>query len=318
MKILLTGASGFVGGAVLQAMRQRNVAVRPVFRSQALVLAAECTADEAVVVPTLDGSTEWTQALAGVDVVVHCAARAHVMRDEAVDPLAEYRRVNVGGTLHLARQAAAAGVQRFVFISSIKVNGETTQVGRSYVADDVPAPEDAYGVSKAEAEAGLRALANETGMALVIIRPVLVYGPGVKGNFLSMVRWVVRGVPLPLGAVTGNRRSLVALDNLVDLIVRCTDHPQAANQIFLASDGEDLSTADLLRRICLAQGVKTRLLAVPVWLLSLAARLMGRGAVAQRLLGSLQVDISKTQEVLGWQPPLSVDEGLKKIAEHES
>ena len=312
MQVLLTGASGFVGGAVLQALRQRGLAVRPVFRTQA---AAQCA--DGVAVPTLDAVSDWAPALAGVDVVVHCAARAHVMRDEALNPLTEYRRVNVDGTLRLAQQAAAAGVRRFVFVSSIKVNGEGTQPGRPYAADDVPAPEDAYGISKAEAEAGLRQLAQQSGMELVIIRPVLAYGPGVKGNFQTMLRLVARGLPLPLGAVMDNRRSLVALANLVDVIRICVDHSQAANQVFLVSDGEDISTADLLRRIGQSQGRQARLLPVPVWSLNLAARILGKGAVAQRLLGSLQVDIRKTRELLGWTPPLTVDEGLKKLVEHE-
>lgn len=263
-------------------------------------------------------SADFSLVLHAVDVVVHTAARAHIMRDEALDPLAEYRRVNVAGTLRLAQQAAAAGVKRFIFISSIKVNGEGTQPGHHYRADDSPNPEDAYGISKAEAEAGLRTIAQETGMELVIIRPVLVYGPEVKGNFQSMVRAVARGIPLPLGGVTGNRRSLVALDNLVDLICTCVNHPRAAGQIFLVSDGEDLSTADLLRRIAMAGGAPARLLPVPPVLLRWGARLLGKEAVAQRLLGSLQVDITKTRELLGWQPLLTVNEGLKKLAENQS
>ena len=314
MHVLLTGANGFVGTGMLHALHERGIAVRPVVR------AAASTAQMvgAVVMPALDATTDWAGALMGVDTIIHCAARAHVMRDEALDPLAEYRRVNVVGTLRLAQQAAAAGVKRFIFISSIKVNGEGTQPGHPYRADDAPHPEDAYGISKAEAEVGLRTIAQETGMELVIIRPVLVYGPGVKGNFQSMARWVDRGIPLPLGSVTGNRRSLVALDNLVDLICTCVDHPRAANRTFLVSDGEDLSTADLLQRIGISQGRRARLLAVPASLLNLAARLLGKGAVAQRLLGSLQVDITKTRELLDWQPPLSVDEGLKKMVEHRS
>lgn len=314
MHVLLTGASGFVGTGVLGALRERGVAVRPVVRSASSAAHMEDT----VVVPRLDVATDWTAALHGVTAVIHCAARAHIMRDEALDPLAEYRRVNVDGTLALARQAAAAGVRRFVFISSIKVNGESTQTERPYRADDAPSPEDAYGISKAEAEAGLQAIAQETGMELVIIRPVLVYGPGVKGNFQSMVRTVSRGIPLPLGGVTSNRRSLVALDNLVDVICTCVDHPRAAGQIFLVSDGEDLSTADLLRRIAMVQGVPARLLPVPPVLLLWIARLLGKEAVAQRLLGSLQVDITKTRELLNWQPPLTVNEGLKNLAEIRS
>lgn len=310
--ILLTGASGFVGAAALQRLLAHERGVRPVYRS-----AADAVKNpHAVVVPTLEGATDWESALHGVDVVLHCAARAHIMRDEALDPLTEYRRVNVDGTLALARQAAAAGVRRFVFISSIKVNGESTPLGQPFTADDAPAPEDAYGLSKAEAEAGLCQLSQETGMEVVIIRPVLVYGSGVKGNFKSLLQAAARGIPLPLGGARSNRRSLVALDNLVDLIVVCVTHPKAANQIFLVSDGEDLSTAELLQRAAQAQGVKAWLWPVPVVLLRWGARLLGKEAMAQRLLGSLQVDITKTRELLGWQPPLTVNEGLKKLAEN--
>jgi nucleoside-diphosphate-sugar epimerase len=237
------------------------------------------------------------------------------MRDGAVEPLAEYRRVNVEGTLVLAKQAAESGVKRFVFVSSIKVNGEKTLLGHPYTSEGAPAPEDAYGVSKAEAETQLHELAIATGMEFVIIRPVLVYGPGVKGNFQSLVNWVTRGRPLPLGGATANRRSFVALGNLVDLILLCLTHPAAANQIFLVSDGEDLSTAELLRRMGRAVDHPAFLLPVPVWLLRLAALALGKEAVAQRLLGSLQVDISKTRTLLGWTPPLTVDEGLRALSE---
>lgn len=251
----------------------------------------------------------------GVDVVIHCAARVHVMHDQAVDPLIEFRKVNLAGTLNLARQAAAAGVQRFVFISSIKVNGEGTAPGMPYHADDAVTPLDAYGISKHEAEQGLLALAAETGMEVVIIRPVLVYGPGVKANFLNMMSWLYKGIPLPFGAIY-NKRSLVALDNLVDLIVTCIDHPAAANQVFLVSDGDDLSTTDLLRRMGRALGKPARLIPIPSKWLEFGARLLGKQALAQRLCGSLQVDISKTRELLGWTPPVSVDEGLRKTAEY--
>ncbi|QXW17934.1 SDR family oxidoreductase [Comamonas aquatica] len=310
-KLLLTGASGFIGQAVLQQFSQRGMSVRPVYRS---VSKASGVAG-AEVVPSLDGDSDWSAALKMVDVVVHAAARAHIMRDEALDPLIEYRRVNVQGTLNLAQQAAAAGVRRFVFISSIKVNGEGTLPGQPFKADDVPAPVDAYGISKAEAEAGLWQIAQATGMELVIIRPVLVYGPGVKGNLASMLRWVQRAVPLPLGAVTTNRRSLVALDNLVDLIVLCTQHPQAANQVFLVSDGSDVSTTELLCRMAAAVQRPARLWPVPVGLLHLGARLLGKQAVAQRLLGSLQVDIVKNHQLLGWQPPVTMQAALQKIKE---
>lgn len=238
------------------------------------------------------------------------------MNEEAADPLAEFRRVNVEGTLRLAWQAAEAGVRRFVFVSSIKVNGEHSQPGQPFTADQTPAPGDPYGVSKMEAEQGLRVLARETGMEVVIIRPPLVYGPGVKANFLAMMRWLQRGVPLPLGGVTENRRSLVFLDNLIDLIVTCIDHPAAANQTFLVSDDEDLSTAALLRRMAAALGRPARLIPVPAGLITLGARLIGRPGIAQRLCGSLQVDIGKTKSLLGWVPPVSVDEGLRRTAEH--
>lgn len=310
-RLLLTGASGFIGQAVFQQFAQRGIAVRPVYRSSAQAFGIA----DAVIVPSLDADTEWSVVMQRVDFVVHAAARAHIMQDDALDPLTEYRRVNVQGTLNLARQAAAAGVRRFVFISSIKVNGEGTLPGQPFTADDVPAPQDAYGISKAEAEAGLWQIAQSTGMELVIIRPVLVYGSGVKGNLASMLRWVQRAVPLPLGAVTTNRRSLVALDNLVDLIVLCTQHPQAANQIFLASDGLDVSTTELLCRMAAAVQRPARLWPVPVGLLHLGARLLGKQAVAQRLLGSLQVDIVKNHQLLGWQPPVTMQAALQKIKE---
>jgi UDP-glucose 4-epimerase len=236
------------------------------------------------------------------------------MQEATADPLEEFRRANVQGTLNLARQAAAAGVRRFVFVSSIKVNGEATQLGSPFKADDTPAPLDAYGVSKMEAEQGLREIARQTGMEVVIIRPPLVYGPGVKANFAVMMRWLKRGIPLPLGAIH-NQRSLVALDNLVDLLVTCLTHPAAANQTFLVSDGDDVSTTELLRRMGQALGCPARLMPVQVSLLKLAAAMVCKRDVAQRLCGSLQVDIEKTRRVLGWTPPISLDEGLKKAGE---
>lgn len=225
-----------------------------------------------------------------------------------------YRAINVDGTMNLARQAAAAGVRRFVFLSSVKVNGERTEVGKRFGEDDALSPEDAYGMSKAVAEAGLRLLAAESGMEVVIIRPPLVYGPGVKANFLSMMRWLSRGVPLPLGAVTENRRSLVALDNLLDFIVTCIDHPAAANETFFVSDGEDLSTADLLRRLAFAMRVPARLLPIPVWMLKATAAALGRRAIVRRLCDNLQVDITKAEATLGWHPSVSVDEALRRTA----
>jgi nucleoside-diphosphate-sugar epimerase len=311
MTILLTGASGFVGKAVLKTAQQRSLEIRPVYRS----IDSAKGQPNAVVVSELDGSAKWSRALQGVDVVIHVAARAHIMREEAFDPLAEYRRVNVEGTLNLARQAAAAGVRRFVFISSIKVNGEATAPGRPFTADDAPAPEDAYGLSKAEAEAQLKQVAQETGMEVTIIRPPLIYGPGVKGNFASLISWVRRGLPLPLGGVTHNRRSLVGLDNLIDLIIVCVVHPKASNQTFLISDGEDMSTTELLRKIGKALGKPARLLWVPAGLITFVAGMLGKKTISERLVGSLQVDIHKTCDLLNWKPSVAVDEGLRRAME---
>lgn len=254
--------------------------------------------------------------LDGASVVVHLAARAHVMHERLSNPLAEYRRVNVQGTENLARQAAQAGVRRFVFISSVKVNGEVTQPGKPFTPADAPAPQDDYGLSKHEAEQALWQVARDTGMEVVVIRPPLVYGPGVKGNFARMVQWVRKGMPLPLGAVR-NRRSLVALDNLVDLIALCASparSPQAANQTFLVSDWDDVSTTELLRRVAHAYDVPARLLPVPAGLMRGAARLLGKTAVADRLFGYLQVDASHARDLLGWTPPVSMGQQLCEMA----
>ncbi len=309
----MTGASGFIGGAVLCRLnREGAVAARGTVRRHPLNIPASI---ELAVVGDLGPQTNWTHALEGVDAVVHTAARVHVMRESALDPLAEFRRVNVSGTLALARQAAAAGVSRFVFISSVKVNGEGTVPGRPYTATDGPAPVDPYGVSKLEAEQGLFEVTGETQMRVSIIRPVLVYGPGVKGNFLTLMRWVHKGIPLPLGAIH-NQRSLVSLENLIDLIVTCLDHPAAPGRVFMVSDGEDLSTTALIRRVAAALGRPARLVPVPAAGLLALARVLGKGDVAQRLCGSLQVDINSTRELLGWSPPVSVDHALKETTRH--
>lgn len=306
----VTGASGFVGSAVVERLASMaGCTVMALVRRDGVAL-------QATVCPVkagMDYLAGEPLPLSGVDVLVHCAARVHVMSDASSDPLTEYRKVNVVGTLKLAEQAAQAGVKRFVFISSIKVNGEGTRPGQPYTADDVPSPVDPYGVSKMEAEQQLRLLAQSTGMEVVVIRPVLVYGPGVKANFRNMMSWLDKGVVLPLGAI-GNQRSLVALDNLVDLIVACMTHPAAAGQTFLASDGEDLSTTELLRRMGAALGKPARLLPVPAILLEWGAALIGRKSIGQRLCGSLQVDITKTRDLLGWGPSTSVSEALKKTA----
>ncbi len=311
MTTLVTGANGFVGSALCARLLRDGAALRGAVRS----LSSQPDGVEVIAVGELSSETDWTVALRSVGQVVHLAARVHIMNDKSSDPLAEFRRVNVEGTANLARQAAAAGVRRFVYLSSIKVNGEFTQEGRPFSADDAPAPADPYGVSKHEAEQTLRQIAAYTGMEVVIIRPPLVYGPGVKANFESMMRWLARGVPLPLSAVTQNRRSLVALDNLVDLIVTCLTHPAAANQTFLVSDGEDLSTAGLLKWMGVALGHPARLFYVPPSMLKLGAQAVSKPGIYQRLCGSLQLDIAKTRQLLDWTPPVSVDEGLRRAAE---
>ena len=311
MTILVTGATGFVGSAVV-----KNLSLHPTFIPRAAVRRVNHLLPSTVdltQVGDLTPDTNWGAALQGIDVVVHAAARVHVMQEISTDSLDEFRLINVEGTLNLSRQAAKVGVKRFVFISSIKVNGEGTFSGMPYRADDLPAPADPYGISKLEAEQGLQQLAKETGMEVVIIRPPLVYGPGVKANFRTMMLWLDKGIPLPLGSIH-NKRSFVALDNLVDLIITCINYPAAANQIFLAGDGEDLSTTELLQRMAKAMGKPARLIPVPAKILELGATLLGKRDVAQRLCGSLQVDISKARELLGWVPPISVDEGLKRVA----
>jgi nucleoside-diphosphate-sugar epimerase len=300
--VLVTGASGFVGEALVRKLAATGRAVTGVSRNGGDVNR-----------PGLSGVKRYEDAaplMAGHACMVHLAARVHVMNDAAQDPLAAFRAANVTLTLNLARQAAAAGLRRFVFISSIKVNGEATLPGQPFTEQDAFAPQDPYGVSKMEAEQGLHQIAAETGLEVVIIRPPLVYGPGVRANFAALMRAVARGVPLPLGAIN-NRRSLVALDNLLDFIVNCLSHPAAANQTFLVSDGEDLSTPELVRRMARAVGKPARLLPVPLWLLNAGALLLGKQDRLQRLCGSLQLDISKARDLLGWQPPISVNEGLR-------
>jgi nucleoside-diphosphate-sugar epimerase len=311
--VLVTGANGFIGKPLCAELLRQGQSVRAAVRLGRFEnLPMENV--ESVSIGEINGDTDWTNALSGIKVVVHLAARVHVMKDNPGDPLNELRKVNVDGTWNLARQASDSGVQRFIFISSIKVNGEETPLGQPYRADDRPAPVDLYGISKLEAEEALRQLADQTGMEVVVIRPPLVYGPSVKANFYRMMKWLEKKIPLPLGAID-NKRSFVALDNLVDLIVTCTDHPAAANQTFLAGDGEDLSTTELLQRLGNALGKPPKLFPMPIWTLKIGAILLGKRDIALRLCSSLQVDISKASDLLGWYPPVSVDEALKKTAE---
>lgn len=308
--ILVTGANGFVGRAVVAEAKRRGLRVRAAMRTAGDVPEGA----ELSIAPSLEAGSDWRPLLKGVDAVVHAAARVHVMRDTADDPLAAFRRVNVNGTMELALQAVQAGVRRFVFISSIKVNGEGTSADAPYRADSPPQATDPYGISKLEAERGLLELARGAAMGVAIIRPVLVYGPGVRANFRSVMKWIRRGIPLPLGAIH-NRRSLVALDNLVDLILTCVAHPAAANQVFLVSDGEDVSTPGLLRSIAAAMQKRAALIPVPPALLQFLLSLFGLGAQGRRLCGSLHVDIGKTRERLGWTPPVRFDVAIQRTVD---
>ncbi|MCQ4277077.1 UDP-glucose 4-epimerase family protein [Stutzerimonas degradans] len=306
MNILVTGASGFVGRALIG-----KILSSPSMQLSVAVRSCGAVEDFPVhVVGELSEGNDWSMALAGQQLVIHVAAAVHLPDSDLAQH--GYKVVNILGTLNLARQAAAAGVKRFIFISSIGVNGNASD--HPFRAELQPNPAGPYAQSKWEAEKGLWQLHQETGMEIVIIRPPLVYGPGAPGNFGSLVRWIEKGVPLPLGAIH-NKRSLVGIDNLIDLIIRCIDHPAAANQVFLAGDGEDLSTTELLRGVGKAMGKPARLIPVPAGLLQLGATVLGKKAMAQRLLGSLQVDISKTCELLDWKPPYTVEEGLRRCFE---
>jgi len=285
----------------------RGLAVRSAARSLPVT---PLTHVDYALAPALGSDANWEDSLRGVATIIHTAARVHVMRDRSTDPLSEYRRVNVEGTLSLAEQAAKAGVKRFVFLSSIKVNGEETEPGRPFTEADAPAPKDAYGVSKLEAELGLKQLAMKTGMEVVILRPTMVYGRGVKGNFARMMRVVSMGIPLPLRSVN-NRRSMISLKNGVDLILCAAQHEKAAGNTYLMSDGDDLSTPELLRRLGAAMDKPPRLYPFPPTIMELGADLLKQRDIAQRLIGSLQVDISRARLDLNWSPIQSVDEGLR-------
>lgn len=314
LTVAITGAAGFIGSRLVSTLTKKGAIVRSCLRSEPSPTDPIRNDGTAVfVVGNMGPHTDWSMALEGTAAVIHTAARVHILRDTAIDPLDAFREVNVRGTLRLARQAIAAGVRRFVYISSIKVNGEQTEPGQAFTAEDTPAPVDPYGISKYEAEQELLNLAAGTQLEVVIVRPPLVYGPGVKGNFATMIRAIQKGMPLPFGSVNTNRRSMVALDNLVDLLVTCVFHPMAAGQIFLVRDGEDLSTAACLRRIGWAMETPARLLPAPEALLRLGATLIGRPELSRRLLGNLQVDDDKTKTCLAWMPMINVDEGLRRI-----
>ena len=310
-KVLITGGTGFVGSVLIAELKRKSnikffSAVREINTS---------IDDVTIVVGNIDGFTDYSAVIKDIDVVIHCAARAHIMNDESTEPLAEYRKVNVEGTLNLAKQAIKAGVKRFVFVSSIKVNGEHSPLGKPFRSSDIPNPLDCYGVSKSEAEKQLIELSDATGLEVVIIRPTLVYGPGVKANFASLMNLASKGIPLPFGCITKNKRSLVSVTNLVDLIITCIDHPKATNQVFLASDDHDISTSEMVREMLIALDKPSWQLPVPIWCYKLMGKLFNKSDVVERLTNSLQVDISHTKDTLGWKPPQSLQEGFKQTAQ---
>lgn len=300
--VLVTGANGFVGRTLCQCLEASGKQVRRAMRRPGT------GAD--FVVGDIGPATDWQLALEGCTTVIHLAARVHVMQDTATDPLAAFREVNTFGTLNLARQAARQGVRRLVFVSSVKVNGESG----AFTGRDQPAPEDPYGCSKAEAELGLQAISKETGIEIVVVRPPLVYGPGVGANFLRLVRAVERGLPLPFGAVE-NQRSLVYIGNLASAIAICADHPAAAGKTYLVSDGSDVSTKELVQLIARQLGRSPRLVGVPAPLLRLAGRVFGKQQEIERLLGSLTVDSGEIRRDLGWMPPFTLEQGLEQTIE---
>jgi nucleoside-diphosphate-sugar epimerase len=309
MRVLVTGATGFIGRELLGRLAADGHALSAAVRDPASQLPEGV---RSIAVGDIGPKTDWSGALDGVEAVVHLAARVHVLKDQAKAPLVEFRKVNAQGTVNLARAAAEAGVRRFVFMSTIKVNGENTTPGKPFLPDQSPAPLDPYGISKLEAENGLASIAGERGMEATIIRPTMVYGPGVKGNFLSLIKLVDRGVPLPFGVVR-NSRSLTALGNLVDLISVCLIRPEAANQVFLAGDGADISTAELLRAVGMALGHPAILIPVPTVPMAAIAKAVGMKAFVTRLLDNLQVDIGKNARILGWRPPVSLKAELERV-----
>ncbi|WP_226564820.1 UDP-glucose 4-epimerase family protein [Shewanella chilikensis] len=306
--ILITGSSGFLGRALLNSLVHSNIVT--------LSRSIEGQKDGCRhIIKDIDSFTDYCNELIDIDCIIHCAARVHVMNDFSCDPLVSYRDVNTAGAINLARQACEAGVKRFVFISSIKVNGESTKEGKPFTPFDPKDPMDYYGQSKSEAEEQLAELAEQTGLEVVIIRPTLVYGPGVKANFASLLKLVSKGLPLPFGCIKFNKRSLVSVTNLVDLIITCIDHPKAANQVFLVSDDHDISTAEMVKHMSQALGKSCRLLPVPLWCYRLVGKLTGKMDVVDRLIGSLQVDITHTKNTLDWTPPQTLEEGFKETAE---
>ena len=309
--LLVTGANGFVGRALCATLEQCGHEVIGAVRK---IRSAEPKHIKYITVGEVNGQTDWSIALAGVDVVIHLAARVHEMHDTASDPLARFCHVNMAGTENLARRAAANGVKRLVYVSSIKVNGEETLSGQHYFECDKPAPQDPYGISKWEAEQALHHVAKETGLEVVIVRPPLIYGAGVKGNFLQMIRVIARGIPIPL-ALVYNQRDLVYVDNLVDALIACATHPKAAGQTYLVSDGESISTNELIHSLAKALNKRYLVFPFPISVMRFCAGLFGKSAAVDRLTQSLQIDSSKIRKELSWKPPYTMQQGLQATAD---
>jgi nucleoside-diphosphate-sugar epimerase len=308
MKVLVTGASGFIGKYLCQSLSEQNFEIVIVTRGQ-----ANAKENITVINKTLNINTDWSETLKGINVFIHLAGRAHVMKEEASDPYQAYAEINIEATKHLAEQAALNGVKRFIFLSSVKVNGESTKKS-AFTESDQPQPEDDYGKTKYEAEKVLSNIAQETGMEVVVIRPPLVYGKGVKANFKNLIKLSQSGLPMPFGAIH-NKRSLIYIENLIDFIMVCIDHPQAANQTFLVSDDHDVSTTQLIQSIANASSKKSRLIPIPISWLTLVFKLIGKKSLSDRLFGTLQVDISKAKTLLGWKPPFSFKDGIARTVQ---
>lgn len=313
MKVMVTGANGFIGKKLCTVLEDAGFEIIPVFRTRPS--SWKKGDSNAVFDKVINSTTDWTNELNGVDVVIHLAARAHVTHGRAANDLVKFREINVAGTRNLAQQAAQSGVKRFLYLSSIKVNGERT-CDEPFSFDQVPKPEDSYGISKSEAEDVLRELEEAQDMEIVIIRPPLVYGPGVKGNLLALANLIRREIPLPFGALR-NQRDLVSIYNLCDLIRVCILHPAAPGNTFLVSDNEAISTVELIRYIARGLRRNVRLFIVPIWVLKIAASFFGKARRFEKLSGNLQIDISPTQHLLGWNPPLNVAESFEKMFAEE-
>lgn len=310
-KILVTGGNGFIGKAICENLKKKNCTINITSRKD---LVSNFKDLRFYKINEIDENTKWSQALDKVSCLIHCAAKTHVMKKSKKNSLISFRRVNVQGTINLAKQAAACGVKRFIFLSSIKVNGERTDKSIKFKYNDIPKPEDSYGVSKWEAEKGLWKISKETGLEVVIIRAPLVYGPAVKGNLRRLIKLIQSGIPLPFSLIK-NQRSLVGIDNLVDLIIHCIDHHKASGNIFLVSDGKDLSTPDLVRGIASSIELSARLFPLPLIILKFFGLILGKKLEIDRLIGSLRIDNSYTKETLNWTPPLSVEEGIRRMVQ---